>query len=189
MAPTASSFFASLGRVVFRHRGWVFVLTALALGLAVLGIVRGGQLSTGTVEGTEAARAVSISRGAAAASSDTTLAVIFRSDEWRTDVPRFSAAIDNVLGPVGKMPGVSAVVSPRGAPDQLASRLVSASGHDALALVRLKGDEREAARAYPAVSQALAGGPLGILVTGRIAFVESLNRLLERDLLKAELIS
>ncbi|MFY0575672.1 MMPL family transporter [Cystobacter fuscus] len=189
MTPSEPSVFAWLGRAVHRHRGVVFLLTAGVLVLAVFGILRGGQLSTGTIQGTEAAKAAELSRGISAASNDTTLAVIFHSDEWKTDDARFTQALEEVLGPVGKLPEVSAVVSPQGAPEQLASRLISSSGHDVLALVRLKGDEREAARAFPTVRRALTSDKLGVLVTGKVAFVEALDRLLEHDLLKAELIS
>ncbi|HZH02952.1 MAG TPA: MMPL family transporter, partial [Myxococcaceae bacterium] len=42
---------------------------------------------------------------------------------------------------------------------------------------------------YPAVREVLAQGPLQTTVTGRVAFVRAFDRLLERDLILAELIS
>lgn len=189
MTSKERSVFAWLGRAVHRHRRGVFALTAAVLVLSLLGILRGGRLSTPTIQGTEATRAGALTRDIPAASNDTTLAVLFHSDEWRTDDPRFTQALGAVLEPVGKLPEVSSVMSPLGAPEQLASRLLSPSGHDVLALVRLKGDEREAARAFPTVREALSAGPLDVRVTGKIAFVTALDRLLEHDLLKAELLS
>ncbi|MFB1484579.1 MMPL family transporter [Corallococcus sp. RDP092CA] len=183
------SWFARLAVGVFRHRSWVLVGTLLLLGAAVWALLRGGHLTTGTIEGIESARAEALARGAAAGSNDQTLAVIFHHDAWTSDDPRFTQALTSVLARVGRLPEVASVVSPVGAPEALRARFVARTGHDVLALVRLKGGEREATAAFPAVRAALSDPHLRTTLTGKVAFLAALNELLEHDLLRAELLS
>src|SRR5258707_7810429 len=74
-------------------------------------------------------------------------------------------------------------------PISLAVHLISTDGHAALLLVRMRGDLRAAVQAYPEVRSALASSVLQITITGKPAFLRNLDLLLERDLLRAELIS
>src|SRR5258707_9891905 len=74
-------------------------------------------------------------------------------------------------------------------PISLAVHLISTDGHAALLLVRMRGDLRAAVQAYPEVRSALASSVLQITITGKPAFLRNLGLLLERGLLRAELIS
>nr|WP_199729181.1 MMPL family transporter [Corallococcus sp. CA053C] len=159
------------------------------LALAVWALLQGGHLTTGTIDGTESSRAVALVRGAAAGSNDQTVAVIFHRDDWTTDEPRFSQAVASVLARVERLPEVESVVSPVGAPPAFRARFVAKTGHDLLALVRLKGGEREATAAFPTVREALEDPRFQTTLTGKVAFVAALNALLEHDLLRAELLS
>jgi uncharacterized membrane protein YdfJ with MMPL/SSD domain len=181
--------FRALARAVHHHRGLVFVASAGFLALAVAALVYGGRLSTGVIEGTEAEQAQQLASATTVGSSDTTLAVVFHSDTLRSDSPAFQDALKATLEAAAKLPTVEGVLSPLGAPKAVAAQLQADTGHDTLALVRLKGDIREATRAFPEVRAVLSAGPLQATVTGRIAFIDALNRLLEADLLRAELIS
>ncbi|RKG98135.1 MULTISPECIES: MMPL family transporter [unclassified Corallococcus] len=189
--PTSASpsLFARLARGVYRHWGWVLGGGGVLLALAVYGLLQGGHLTTGTIDGIESSRAEALARGAAAGSMDQTLAVIFHRDDWTTDDPRFTQAVGSVLERVQRLPEVEAVVSPVGAPEAFRARFVSKTGHDLLALVRLKGGEREATAAFPAVRAALEDPRFQTTLTGKVAFVHALNELLEHDLLRAELLS
>ncbi|RKG70397.1 MMPL family transporter [Corallococcus terminator] len=185
----APSVFARLARGVYRHWGRVLGGGGVLLALAVWVLLQGGHLTTGTIDGIEASRAESLARGAAAGANDQTLAVIFHRDDWTTDDPRFTQAVASVLERVQRLPEVEAVVSPVGAPEAFRARFVAKTGHDLLALVRLKGGEREATAAFPAVRAALEDPRLQTTLTGKVAFVHALNELLAHDLLRAELIS
>ncbi|WP_426747065.1 MMPL family transporter [Myxococcus faecalis] len=186
---TSPSLFARLALGVHRHRRAVLVGAVVFL-LAAIGVLsRGGHLTTGTIDGIEAARAEALARPATAGSTDQTLAVIFHHDTWTAKQPRFTQAMTDVLERVRRLPEVESVVSPVGAPEALGARFVSATGHDVLALVRLKGGEREAVAAFPAVRAALDDPRLETTLTGKVAFLAALNQLLEHDLLRAELIS
>ncbi|RKH49137.1 MMPL family transporter, partial [Corallococcus llansteffanensis] len=188
-AGAAASLFTRLAGGVHRHRGRVLGGAGVLLALAVWALLQGGHLTTGTIEGTESARAEALARGAAAGANDQTLAVIFHRDDWTTDEPRFSQAVASVLARVEQLPEVESVVSPVGAPEAFRARFVAKTGHDLLALVRLKGGEREATAAFPAVREALEAPGFQTTLTGKVAFVAALNELLEHDLLRAELLS
>nr|BDT33054.1 MMPL family transporter [Myxococcus sp. MH1] len=186
---TSPSLFARLALGVHRHRRAVLVGAVVFLLAAIWVLSRGGHLTTGTIDGIEAARAEALARPATAGSTDQTLAVIFHHDTWTAKQPRFTQAMTDVLERVRRLPEVESVVSPVGAPEALGARFVSATGHDVLALVRLKGGEREAVAAFPTVRAALDDPRLETTQTGKVAFLAALNQLLEHDLLRAELIS
>jgi RND superfamily putative drug exporter len=181
--------FVALARTVSRHRLIVLAGALVLLALAVLSVVRGGTLSSGTIEGTESAEAAALVRGAAGADVDTTVVALFSHPQLPATAPVFQAALSLVLEKVAARPEVESVVSPVTAPEQARSRLLSRDGKTALVLVRLKGDEKAAVRAFPAVKGLLRDGPFQVAVTGKPAFLTDLNTQLEHDLIRAELIS
>ena len=181
--------FVALARAVLRHRSAVWVGTVLVLALAVASAIRGGSLTTGTIEGTESTHAAELARGALGADTDGTVVALFSHSPMKASDPVFEAALEQVLTPVVSLPGVEGVVSVLNAPEQARAHFLSADGNTALVLVRLGGGEKAAVKAYPAVRQALRNGPLQVALTGKPAFLTDLNRQLEEDLLKAELIS
>jgi RND superfamily putative drug exporter len=181
--------FVALARALSRHRLAVLAGALAVLALAVLSIVRGGSLTSGTIEGTESARATALVRGAAGADTDTSVVALFSHSRLAATDPVFQSALALHLDKVSARPEVESVVSVVSAPEQARARLVSQDGRNALVLVRLKGDEKAAVKAFPAVKAALRDGPFTVAITGKPAFLFDLNTELERDLLRAELIS
>jgi len=181
--------FVALARALSRHRLAVLAGALTVLALAVLSIVRGGSLTSGTIEGTESARATALVRGAAGADTDTSVVALFSHSRLAATDPVFQSALALHLDKVSARPEVESVVSVVSAPEQARARLVSQDGRNALVLVRLKGDEKAAVKAFPAVKAALRDGPFTVAITGKPAFLFDLNTELERDLLRAELIS
>jgi putative drug exporter of the RND superfamily len=181
--------FVALARSVSAHRALVLIGTAVLLAVAALALVRGGALTTGTIEGTESTRAAELARGAPGADTTTTVVALFREGTLAATDPVFQGALAQVLERVSKLPSVESITSPVTSPSQVASRLISADHKDALVLVRLRGDEKSAVRAFPEVRQLLRQGPFRVLLTGKPVFIADLNVLLEHDLLRAELIS
>jgi RND superfamily putative drug exporter len=181
--------FVALARAVSRNRAVVLAGSALVLALAVGSVVRGGTLSSGTIEGTESAEATALVRGAAGADVDTTVVALFTHAAIPATDPVFQGALSLVLEKVSARSEVENIVSVVNAPAQARSRFLSRDGRTALVLVRLKGDEKSAVRAFPAVQAALRDGPFQVAITGKPAFLVDLNTELEHDLLRAELIS
>jgi putative drug exporter of the RND superfamily len=181
--------FIALARAVSRHRLAVLAGAVAILALAVLSIVRGGSLTSGTIEGTESARAAEIVRGAAGADTDTSVVALFSHSKLAPTDPVFQSALALHLDKVSARPEVESVVSVVSAPEQARARFVSRDGKTALVLVRLKGDEKAAVKAFPAVKAVLRDGPFTVAITGKSAFLFDLNTELEHDLLRAELVS
>jgi RND superfamily putative drug exporter len=181
--------FVALARAVSAHRKGVLLGTAILLALAAAVLVRGGALTTGTIEGTESTQAAALARGAPGADTATTVIALFREGTLPATDPVFQGALAQVLGPVSKLPSVESITSPVTSPSQISSRLISADHQEALVLVRLRGDEKSAVQALPQVRQLLRQGPFHVLLTGKPVFITDLNALLERDLVRAELVS
>jgi RND superfamily putative drug exporter len=76
--------FIALARAVLRHRRAVWVGTVLVLALAVASAIRGGSLTSGTIEGTESAHAAELARGALGADTDGTAVALVRSSRPRS---------------------------------------------------------------------------------------------------------
>jgi RND superfamily putative drug exporter len=152
-------------------------------------VIRGGSLTTGTIEGTESTRAAALARGALGADTDGTVVALVSHPPMKATDPVFQAALHQILGPVAALPSVEGVVSVLNAPGPARARFVSPDGSEALVLVRLRGGEKAAVGAYPRVSQLLRDGPFQVSLTGKPAFLTDLNHQLEKDLLTAELIS
>ncbi|HET9036357.1 MAG TPA: MMPL family transporter, partial [Myxococcaceae bacterium] len=181
--------FVALARAVSRHRLAVLAGALAILALAVLSILRGGSLTSGTIEGTESARAAELVRGAAGADTDTSVVALFSHPKLTATDAVFQSVLTLHLDKVSARPEVESVVSVISAPQQARDRFVSRDGKTALVLVRLKGDEKVAVKAFPAVKAALRDGPFTVAITGKPAFLFDLNTELEHDLLRAELIS
>ncbi len=181
--------FVALARAVSRHRLAVLAGALAILALAVLSIVRGGTLTSGTIEGTESARAAELVRGAAGADTDTSVVALFSHPKLAATDAVFQSVLTLHLDKVSARPEVESVVSVVSAPEQARDRFVSRDGKTALVLVRLKGDEKAAVKAFPAVKAALRDGPFTVAITGKPAFLFDLNSELEHDLLRAELVS
>jgi len=181
--------FVPLARAVSRHRPMVLASTMVVLVIAALSLVRGGSLTSGTIEGTESAQAAAWVRGAAGADTDTTVVALFGHPRMAATDPVFQSALALQVEKASARPEVQDVVSMVTAPERARARFVSRDGQTSLVLVRLKGDEKAAVRAFPAVKAALRDGPFIVTLTGKPAFLFDLNAELEHDLLRAELIS
>jgi len=181
--------FIALARAVSRHRPLVLAGTLVVLALAVVSLIHGGTLSSGTIEGTESTEAAALVRGAAGADTDTTLVALFRHASLPATDPVFQAALLQVLQPISARPEVQGVVSPFDVPERARDRFLSRDGRTTLVLLRLRGGEKEAVRAAPAIRAALRNGPFAVAVTGKPAFLADLNEQLEHDLVQAELLS
>jgi len=181
--------FAALARLIYRRRWLTLAISAVVLLGAIAALARGGNLTTGKIEGTEAQYVQQLTEKLAGVSGDSVLAVLFSSTQWKTSDQQFADALRDVIDRVRRHPEVDSLISPLEGHPMIAARLYSDDARHALALIRLKGDLRTAARAYPQIRQELASGPLEVAVTGKPAFLRDLDTLLERDLIRAELVS
>jgi len=181
--------FETLGRIIFRHRWLTLALATVFLAASVAMLVRGGALTSGTIHGLEAAEAGELVSEVPGHPGETTFVAVLHAEDLDVSSDAYRAAVRQALAPLRADPRVRSVLGPEDVPPPVQARMVNASARSSMALVTLAGDARTALAAYPAVRERLRSDRLGIECTGRIPFLSDLNRTLERDLLRAELIS
>lgn len=179
----------SLGAFVFRRRWAVLVVSALFLAFAVAGLVPGGTLTSGVIHGLEAERAQRIVDDFTGRPVDTTLLVVLHADGLDARSAEFRSAARAALDPLQNDPAVLSVVTPDRLPPSLAADMLDGPGGAELAYVTLRGDFARARGAYVRVRDRLRSNRLKIDCTGHLAFMHDLDRTLEHDLLRAELVS
>jgi uncharacterized membrane protein YdfJ with MMPL/SSD domain len=181
--------FSALGRFIYRRRWLTLGVSALFLVLSTAMILRGGKLTGGSFGGDEAERTEELVAGVVGNPTSSTFIVLFHSD---TEDPRnepFQRAMKAALLPLAGSPAVRRVMGPDQAPPTLALEMVNATKKTAVAMVTLNGDFKEALSVYPDVRARLRSTELAITCTGYVPFMDNFDRVLERDLLQAELIS
>ena len=154
---------------------------------ALVALARGGRLTSGVTHGLEATHAQEIVERIIGRGLDTTLVVIFQSDTLGPDDQAFSDAMAKALEPLRHDPAIAAITTPDDAPASIA--LSMANAHEALAYVSFAGDFAEALGKYPEARAKLTSDVLQVTCTGKLAYMSDLNHTLQRDLLKAELLS
>jgi RND superfamily putative drug exporter len=181
--------FERLGTVIYRFR-WLTLGLALVLLLASLAMVwRGGELTTGTIGGLEAEAAQKLVDQVVGHAEDTTFVAIFHSADLDPDDEAFTDALSQALEPLRADPAVAGVMTSETAPPAIGLTMANSVTHSVLAFISLKGDLKHALQSYPEVRAKLRSSRLEITCTGRMPFVSDLNRTLEHDLLRAEIVS
>ncbi len=166
--------FSALGHFAFHHRVATLITAGLFLLAALASLVHGGALSAGTVSGLEATEADALVATIIGRNPDTTVVALFRSSPL--DLP----AIETAWKPLRSDPRVT-FVSPE--------IRRSDDGTVGLALITLDGELTDALGVWPSVRATLTSDRVDIITTGRLPFMSQLNATLERDLLRAELVS
>ena len=185
--------FEALGAFVYRRRWGVLACAGAFLISAIVVLLRGGVLSSGTIEGLEAQRAQRIADDIVGRREETTFVALFQNPKGALD-PRdeaFVAAMNAALEPLRSDARVASVTTPNDAATFFRARMRAPNAHAAFALVAMRGDYKEALRAYAGVRQRLGAtsGPLTITCTGQLPFMHDLDETLEHDLLRAEAVS
>jgi putative drug exporter of the RND superfamily len=179
----------ALGRTVFHHARLTLVLAGLLLAASVLVLVRGGRLTTAVIHGLEGERADALAAEVLGHAPDVTFVAIFQDPEIDARDEKFQVAMKAALDPLRDDPRVLSVESPDDAPPFRAPQMVNGPAHAAVALITLRGDLKDALRAYPDVRARLAGGRMHVRCTGHVPFTSDLDRTLQRDLIRAEIVS
>jgi putative drug exporter of the RND superfamily len=181
--------FAALGVFIYGKRWGTLVVSLLFL-LASIGMVaRGGKLTSARFGENEAWQTEHLVQQVTGHATNTTFVAIFHSDTLDPRNEPFQAAMKAALAPLSTDPRVLSVMSPDDAPPALAPGMVNGAAKSAVAMVSLRGEFNEALSLYPAVRALLQSRSLAITCTGYVPFMDSLGRILQRDLIHAELIS
>lgn len=178
---------ARLAQFVFRRRVLVLVASALVVLAAAMTIARGGRLSSGDTEGLESERAKRVLEQELGVAGDASFTVLLSPRPGLAESERIPA-LSEALAPLREDPRVRSVLAPDALPPAIASKMISPGG-DALAVVTMRDGFREAAAQYPELKRQVRDDRYEARFTGNLAFRHDLDEVLERDLLRAELVS
>jgi uncharacterized membrane protein YdfJ with MMPL/SSD domain len=182
--------FLTFGAFVYARRKLVLVVAGLFLAVAIGLLIRGGPLTSGSIDGLEATRAQDLVDRVLGEPYDTTFVALFKP---RSETPEalasFDADVEEAAATLRKDPAVRSVTSPETAPSLVAPHLKNDDSHTQLAVIILKGDLKDGIRSYPHVHDELQNAKVKVLFTGKIPFNHDLAHTMENDLLHAEIIS
>lgn len=178
---------AALARVVCRRRILVLVASALVVVVSLWTIVRGGRLTAGATEGLESERAKRVLEQELGVAGDASFTILLTPRPGRVE-SEWIGAVAEALAPLRSDPRVHSVLSPDVLPSAIARKLFSDRG-DAIVVVTLRDRFREAAAIYPELKSKVRDDRFEARFTGNLAFRADLDEVLERDLLRAELVS
>ncbi len=181
--------FATLAAFIYRRRWWTLAASTLFLAASIATILRGGRLTGGSFGDGEAEKTQRLVEQVLGHSTDTTFVAVFHSDTLEARQPPFRAAMKAALAPLASHPDVLSVMTPDDAPFLIAPEMVNVGARSAVAMVSLKGDFKEALSRYPAVRARLRSADLAVACTGKVPFMDDFDRVLEHDVVRAELIS
>ena len=134
--------FAWWGRVVYRWRWAVLVVSVVLLGGFIYSLMTGGSLGTGnstssTLEAARAARLINDQLSTGTTGGANFLLIFSSPDQLATD-PVFQTELENALAPIQDDPRVTDIISPYTADASTASAFISKDGHKALVRVDIK---------------------------------------------------
>ena len=178
--------FEKLGRFVVRFRVATLVFTAAIMAVSIALLLHGGRLTSGSFRGIEAGKAQALVEQVTGHSEDVTFVAIFQSARPGVDLDR---AMDDAMAPVRTDEHVAQVVTPRDAPAFLASRMSNEANDTRVAYVTLRGEFPEALAAYSGVRGKIVSPDATVTCTGHLPFMHDMNKTLESDLFRAELVA
>ncbi|TMC46731.1 MAG: MMPL family transporter [Chloroflexi bacterium] len=184
------------GRLVYRRRWLVLVLSLLTVGVSAASLLAGGQLRNVEFRDTEAGRASQLIRdefppvAGSPVAATSSFVLIFTSTEGlpATD-PRFIDGMRTALGPLRADSRVVSVLTPDTVASASAAGLRSKDGKRALANVTVNGTTTEAEAFFPQLRALVHTDAFEVLATGNIPLNGDIDAALDRDLQRAELVS
>ena len=181
--------FRAVATFITRRRWQTLAASTVFLALAIAMVFRGGKLTGASFGDGEGERTQRLVTRVVGRSMDTTFVAIFHSDTLDPRNAPFQLAMKAALAPLAGDPDVLSVMTPDDAPPALAPDMVNGKARSAIALVSLRGDFQEALARYAAVRARLRSPELTITCTGNVPFLDNFDRVLEHDLVRAELVS
>lgn len=182
---------ASLGRWVCRYRVFTLSVSAIFLVAALGALWHGGSLTSGKIEGLESERAQALAAGVPGQVGEMSVIAIFRPKEAAAQMSlgEVQAEMGRILAPLKDDGRVKSIIAPTGQVPMLEQRMTNSQQRSAFAIIGLSGDFEAAMRAYPDLFAQLQSDSLEVACTGHVPFMHDLDRTLEHDLIRAEMVS
>lgn len=183
--------FKRWGLFIYARRVTVLWLSALCLIAAVAVLARGAPLATGNVRGIESDDAAQLVEREIRSPEIAGFTVLFHHPTLTAEDDAFREAVQRAVAPLRRHPDVLAVQTPFDPETSMfiAPTLESVDGHRAIARVTLRHGVADDTRRWTAMRALIRSDVLGVRTTGYAAFKGDLDRVMQRDLIRAEVFS
>ena len=186
--------FARWGRFVYRFRWATLVASALLLGLSIVAVLTGANLTNSGNFGSNLAAGQASTlindeihpQGAPGGSSFT---LIFSSGSLTATDPAFQSALEGAVASLGSDSRVTSVRTPYNVPPIQQSTFISKDSHKALVIVELKDDQLKAETYIDQVTGEIHPSALSYVLTGGVPVTTAFNSTLQADLQRAEYVA
>ncbi|HEU5288058.1 MAG TPA: MMPL family transporter, partial [Candidatus Limnocylindria bacterium] len=183
------------GRLVYRRRWILLLVSAVLLAASAVVALQGGDLQDPeSLNASESGRASSLLNAqlpratSAAVPVGTTFLLVFESDDRSVDEPRYREAVLDAVAPLRSDPRVQSMRTYYDAPAQSAS-LVSRDGRRTVVSVTLRDFRAVADHYYDDLRGEIHSDTLRIYATSNLPINHDLNRILDADLRRAEVVA
>ena len=186
--------FARWGRFVYRFRWATLIASALLLGLSIVSVLTGANLTNSGNFGSDLAAGQASKlindeihpQGAPGGSSFT---VIFSSASLTATDPTFQSALQDAVASLDSDSRVTSVRTPYNVPQIQQSAFISKDSHKALVIVELKDDQLKAETYIDQVTSEIHPSALSYVITGGVPITTAFNSTLQDDLKRAEYVA
>src|SRR5713226_9050924 len=186
--------FGRWGRFVYRFRWATLVVSALLLGLSIMGVLKGGTLAGNGGFGADLAagqtqKLIDREIHPQKAAIGSGFILIFSSPKLKVTDLAFQSAVEQAVAPLASDPRVTGVNTPYTVPSAAQSSYISRNQHEALVFVNLKDNSITAQGYIGSVVAEVHPGALTMVATGNVPINLAFNKTLESDLQRAEYLA
>ena len=186
--------FARWGRFVYRFRWATLVASALLLGLSIVAVLTGANLTNSGNFGTnlaagQASKLINDEIHPQGAPGGSSFSLIFSSTSLTATDPTFQSALQDAVASLDSDSRVTAVRTPYNVPQIQQSAFISKDSHKALVIVEMKDDQLKAETYIDQVTSEIHPSALSYVLTGGVPITTAFNSTLQADLQRAEYVA
>lgn len=181
---------AAWGRLVYRFRWWVLMISVLSLGPALLQLSFGGHLDTIFIPlNSESGQALDLIKKELP-QPPPSFNLIFTNPSQKATDPEFQAEVEKALAPLQKDPRVARIITAYGT-GGIDRKSISRDGHSTIAKVEIKNSSADETvlsnEIYPALRKKIKSDTLKVTAFGITARNHDFSVVPEKDIRRAEL--
>src|SRR5580704_13442818 len=181
--------FARWGRFVYRFRWATLVASALLLGLSIVAVLTGANLTNSGNFGTnlaagQASKLINDEIHPQGAPGGSSFTLIFSSTSLTATDPTFQSALQDAVASLDSDSRVTAVRTPYNVPQIQQSAFISKDSHKALVIVEMKDETY-----IDQVTSEIHPSALSYVLTGGVPITTAFNSTLQADLQRAEYVA
>src|ERR1700674_4957261 len=185
--------FARWGRFVYRFRWATLIASALLLGLSIVAVLTGANLTNSGNFGADlaagqASKLISDEIHPQGAPGGSSFTLIFSSSSLTASDPTFRSALQDAVASLAFDSHVTAVRTPYDVQIQQAA-FISRDSHKALVIVELKDGQVKAETYIDQVTSEIHPSSLTYVLTGGVPITTAFNSTLQDDLQRAEYVA